>query len=188
MSGGQEWRGAARRASRAPDRVFIPSPLARPPLPHIPPTPCAPVSMALASFSFQCLATFSSSGSSGLGADSSAWMLRTRNNRGGVAGGRMFAQAAAAHEAARRQERAARCLCHAQPTMDGGWVINGPGSPGCFRASKHPPPPPRLLPKPLASSCFKTDLSSTVRICSAGLHLSLRMSRQMRPSLSMFGW
>ena len=29
-------------------------------------------------------------------------------------------------------------------------------------------------------------LSSTVRICSAGLHLSFRMSRQMRPSLSMF--
>lgn len=31
-------------------------------------------------------------------------------------------------------------------------------------------------------------LSSTVRICSAGDHLSLRMSRQMRPSLSMLGW
>lgn len=30
--------------------------------------------------------------------------------------------------------------------------------------------------------------SSTVRIWSAGDHLSLRMSRQMRPSLSMFGW
>ena len=28
----------------------------------------------------------------------------------------------------------------------------------------------------------------TVRIWRAGLHLSLRMSKQMRPSLSMFGW
>ena len=27
----------------------------------------------------------------------------------------------------------------------------------------------------------------TVRICSAGLHLSFKMSRQMRPSRSMFG-
>lgn len=31
-------------------------------------------------------------------------------------------------------------------------------------------------------------LSSTVLIWRAGDHLSLRMSRQMRPSLSMFGW
>jgi hypothetical protein len=28
----------------------------------------------------------------------------------------------------------------------------------------------------------------TVRIWRAGDHLSLRMSKQMRPSLSMFGW
>lgn len=29
---------------------------------------------------------------------------------------------------------------------------------------------------------------STVRICSAGDHLSFRMSRQMRPRVSMLGW
>jgi hypothetical protein len=40
--------------------------------------PDSPVSIASASFSFHCLATFSSSGSSGLGALSSAWMLRGR--------------------------------------------------------------------------------------------------------------
>ena len=32
-----------------------------------------------------------------------------------------------------------------------------------------------------------SHLRRTVRICSAGLHLSLRMSKQMRPSLSTFG-
>ena len=31
-------------------------------------------------------------------------------------------------------------------------------------------------------------LSRTVLICSAGLHLSFSMSRQIRPSLSIFGW
>ncbi len=35
-----------------------------------------PVAMASFSFSFQCLATLSARGSSGLGADSSAWMLQ----------------------------------------------------------------------------------------------------------------
>ena len=30
--------------------------------------------------------------------------------------------------------------------------------------------------------------NKTVRICKAGDHLSLRMSRQMRPNLSTFGW
>ena len=29
---------------------------------------------------------------------------------------------------------------------------------------------------------------STVLICNAGDHLSFRISRQIRPSLSMFGW
>lgn len=32
-----------------------------------------------------------------------------------------------------------------------------------------------------------THLSNTVRICSAGLHLSFKMSKHMRPSLSMLG-
>ena len=83
----------------------------------------APVVTASASLSFQCLAMFSASGSSGLGALSSAWMLRTH----GLAS-------------------ALVCLsCDARRT-----------------------PWPRL--------------SSTVRICSAGLHLSFRMSRHIRPS------
>ena len=30
--------------------------------------------------------------------------------------------------------------------------------------------------------------SKTVLICSAGLHLSFRMSKQIRPSLSILGW
>jgi hypothetical protein len=44
----------------------------------------------------------------------------------------------------------------------------------------------KCLPPPTHRT--HTHLSSTVRICSAGLHLSLRMSKQMRPSLSMLGW
>lgn len=50
----------------------------------------------------------------------------------------------------------------------------------------------RFLAPTLFSSCPPAPgepyLRSTVRICRAGLHLSLRMSRQMRPSLSMLGW
>ena len=77
---------------------------------------------ASCSFSFQCFAMFSASGSSGLGALNSAWML----------------QGAKTIQLKRRaMERAA---------------------------------------------LQRTRLRSTVRICSAGLHLSFKMSRQMRPS------
>jgi hypothetical protein len=44
--------------------------------------------------------------------------------------------------------------------------------------------PRELIPQQMCPP----HLNNTVRICSAGLHLSLRMSKQMRPSLSMLGW
>ena len=82
----------------------------------------APVATASCSFSFQCFAMFSASGSSGLGALNSAWML----------------QGAKSSQLKRHAMTRVALQC------------------------KH--------------------LRSTVRICSAGLHLSFKMSRQMRPS------
>ena len=46
---------------------------------------------------------------------------------------------------------------------------------------------PKLLCLCNAGVLLFAHLSKTVRICKAGLHLSLRMSKQIRPSLSIFG-
>jgi len=192
-----------------------------------PPPLQLPVSIASASFSFQCLATLSARGSSGLGALSSAWMLHkhTRNQSAQAASTENYNQHnhhrdIAWHTVHNSQESACRHmpvlraalpwhrtsshthLCtHPRlslllsplpgevPYIGSQWQqdwLTAPEShpaasavcPGCVCKQPHT----------CCTNHMRSHLNKTVRICSAGLHLSFRISKQMRPSLSMLGW
>ena len=133
----------------------------------------APVATASASLSFQCRATFSARGSSGLGALSSAWMLRARSSWLWVA------ELRSAH----RSGASVPC-CH----FETGTKLPTLGSEQHAQRHARSSAPRCSVAKRAALAGLDPHLIKTVRICRAGLHLSFRMSRQMRPSLSMLGW
>jgi len=142
-------------------------------------TGSAPVATASASLSFQWRATFSASGSSGLGALSSAWMLRARH----------------AHASQRRcwapKTHHRHISSHAAPVL---LQVGKARRDGLSAATLKSPWPNAGTHCRCSTERWRgavaeaARLIRTVRICRAGLHLSFRMSRQMRPSLSMLGW
>lgn len=138
-----------------------------------------PVAIASCSFSFQCLAIASARGSSGFGALIRAWILHMRRPRG-----QEVRQTPGEHN--KYPRKCSMCPSPRQPPELSILLSDQQLLFACCQQLSNARQPiphiPSQQPQPTP------HLNKTVRICSAGLHLSLRISRQMRPSLSTFGW